>query len=239
VSDRLFVYFKFLFTKDFYTRVVPHPEQIFKSLFFTSYYCLRHPDWIKVERKVDGRLNLPVAVFLYRAVLNMRAHPSPNVVEAGCFKGKSTIFLSHGAKDSGKRLKSFELFTGLPVSNAELDSIFKKGDLVSSREEFTSNLLTYGRYETVDLTVGDARETMLPVIAKSGFCLAFLDVDTYEVTKDLLCKLLKIAKGKEVILVHDTFSPGIQKAISESITVSGKNVKKSEPIYDTAMLVVN
>jgi len=52
-------------------------------------------------------------------------------------------------------------------------------------------------------------------IAGSGFSLAFLDVDVYEVMRDLLSILWNEAKGGEIIIVHDINSPGIRKAADE------------------------
>jgi len=88
------------------------------------------------------------------------------------------------------------------------------------------NVRTYGKADVVDLVIGDARQTMLPVLANSGFSLAFLDVDVYEVTRDLLFQLWRIAKGSELIIIHDADSPGIRKALDEFHAMSGNTAKE-------------
>lgn len=69
---------------------------------------------------------------------------------------------------------------------------------------------------------------MLPALFDAGFCIAFLDVDVYVVMRELLFQLYHIAKGKEVIIVHDIGSPGVRKAVDEFHALSGNIVKETK-----------
>jgi predicted O-methyltransferase YrrM len=224
-------YLNLLFKKQFYTEVIPHPVSLFTNIFYTLYYTRRNPNWPEVDKKVEGYLTLPVAALLHRGVLASKKHPSTNVIEVGAFKGKSTIYLSSAAKQTGKRVKSFDLFTGLPTADPVLDPEFKKGQLKSDVDVYKSNIQAYGYPDVVDTTVGDARQTLLPTLGDGGFCLAFLDVDLYEVTKELLGQLFSVAQGGETIFIHDAYSPGIRKATDESVRASRHSIKRTEPIY--------
>ncbi len=182
--------------------------------------------------KAKGMISPPTALLLQDVVRKSKYHTSQNVIEVGAYKGKSTCFLSLAAKEAGKRVKSFEIFTGLPPSDPEIDPLFSEGQFASDVETYQSNILNYGRPECVDLTIGDARETM----QLTDFCCAFIDVDIYEVTRDLLNKLYSIAKGGEVILVHDANFSGVKKAIQE--WREGKTVKITYPELITARIEI-
>ncbi|MCZ6625763.1 MAG: class I SAM-dependent methyltransferase [Deltaproteobacteria bacterium] len=188
---------------------------------------------------MEGLITLHLATELYEGVKRTQAI-SPNVVEVGAFKGLSTIFMSLGSYEVNKRVKSFEMFTGLPVCNPKLDSYWKIGEFASEQEEYELNVTRYGRREVVDLVVGDARETILPTLGVDGFSFAFLDVDVYEVMRDLLFKLWSIARGGEIIFVHDIHSPGIRQAVDELKQVAGRKVVEARPENVTARIhVVN
>jgi predicted O-methyltransferase YrrM len=153
---------------------------------------------------------------LYETVLKSK-NKSPNIIEVGAFKGKSTCILSLAAARANKKVKSFELFSGLPVADSLLDDSFHQGQFSSAVGEYWHNIESDGNKHAVDLIVGDAREHLLPTIKDEGFCVAFIDVDVYEVTRDLFYQLLPLLRGGEVIIVHDVDSPGVRKAINEFI----------------------
>jgi predicted O-methyltransferase YrrM len=119
------------------------------------------------------------------------------------------------------------LFSGLPTSHADLDPSFYVGQFASEVNEYQANLNAYGNPRVVDLVIGDARETMLPAIGREGFSLAFLDVDVWEVMRDLLIQLLSISRGGELIIVHDLGSPGVRQALKEFHDRSDHKVSES------------
>lgn len=188
-----------------------------------------------ITRDVEGLIGPPVGVLLYETTLKAKHHLS-DVVEVGAFKGLSTVYLSLAARQIGKRVKSFELFSGLPTADPVLDAAYHVGGFSSSVDEYEANLRAQGVRDVVDLTIGDARQTMLPVLEDKGFSVAYLDVDVYEVMRELLFQLQSIARGGEVIIVHDFQSPGVRKAISEFHALTHNIVKETEPVKDTAKL---
>jgi hypothetical protein len=140
------------------------------------------------------------------------------------------VYLARAAQTIGKRVKSFELFSGLPTSDLLLDPNFQTGKFSSEVSEYDNNLRACGVRDIVDLVIGDARQTMLPSLALTGFSVAFLDVDVYEVMRELLPQLWSIAQGNELILVHDIWSPGVRKAIDEFHALSGNAIKEVDLI---------
>jgi len=175
---------------------------------------LKHPQLYEVSQKAEGLIGLSLGFLLYKTVLNTKSH-SQNVVEVGAYKGASTVYLSLAAHKVGKRVKSFELFSGLPTSDSLLDPGFYPGQYSSELAEYEQQVANYGIRDVVDLVIGDARQTLLPAIENEGFSVAFLDVDVYEVMKELLYQLWSIARGNETIIVHDVNSPGVRKAIDQ------------------------
>ncbi len=186
---------------------------------------LKHPALFVIISKVEGKISIWEGVLLYQTVLKNK-HSSTNIVEVGAFKGLSTVYLARAAHTIGKRVKSFELFSGLPTSDPILDPDFQIGKFSSAVSEYDNNLRACGVRNIVDLVIGDARQTMLPALAGAGFSVAFLDVDVYEVMRELLSQLWSVAKGNEVILVHDIWSPGVRKAIDEFHVLSRNTVKE-------------
>jgi len=186
---------------------------------------IKHPYLFYRTRNVKGLITFEVGTALYEEVLRSR-HKSANIVEVGIYKGMSTIYLAEAAKKVHKRVKTFDWFCGLPDASPVLDPNFKAGNLVSDINEWERNVRKNTSREVVDLTVGDAREIMLPTLKNEGFALAFLDVDLYDVTRDVLFQLGSLASGGEVIIIHDAHSPGIKKAISEFQTLCGHPVKE-------------
>ncbi len=76
-------------------------------------------------------------------------------------------------------------------------------------------------------------------IANSGFSIAFLDVDVYEVMRELLFQLWSIAKGNEIVIIHDFNAPGVRNAVRELQELSGNGLSETHLHRNTvAKLVV-
>ncbi len=197
-----------------------NPESAWHN--FTA--ILKHPLlYIRVCTHVEGLIDHYTGSLLYETVLANRSD-SHNIIEVVAYKGKSTIYLSLAAFKVNKRLISFELFSGLPCSDPVLDSGFRKGQFSSDINQYIANIATYGNSSAVDLMIGDARQTLLPKIVDNGFSVAFLDVDVYEVMKELLFQLWNIAKGNEIVIIHDINSPGVRKAVDELLVIAKNRV---------------
>jgi hypothetical protein len=224
----------YFFNPFYWYRGVKDPKRAIQN----AYTAIAHPRLYRISRSVEGLISLYTGVLLYESVLHTKSD-SPNVVEVGAFKGLSTIYLSLACSRVGKRVKSFELFTGITNVDPTLDSLFHEGEFSSEGEEFEFNLKAYGNRGSVDLIIGDARDKMKPVLQDQGFAVAFLDVDTYEVTRDLLYQLGEQVVGGEIIVVHDTWSSGIRAALDEFCTNVPKLVTETEPERGTAKLVIH
>ncbi len=196
-----------------------------QAIFGYLFPILKYPKLFYKTINVEGLITPEVGVILYEAVLRTK-NKSSNIIEVGVYKGLSTLYLAEVAKRVKKRVKSFDTFSGLSAVDPVLDSIFMVNAVASDVSEGESNLRKNNVREIVDLTIGDARKTMLPTLNDNGFVVAFLDVDTYEITHDLLFQLRRVTTGGEVIFIHDAFSPGIKKAINEFQTLWRHPVKE-------------
>jgi O-methyltransferase len=100
-----------------------------------------------------------------------------DVVECGTWKGGSAANLSLVCKITGRKLKIFDSFEGLPEAEAgdREAAAYKKGDYCGTLEEVKSNLRRYGAIECCEFIPGWFNKT-LPHL-DSPVALAFLDVD--------------------------------------------------------------
>lgn len=198
---------------------------------------LFHRGLYRISRSVDGHISAYLGYLLHRTVRELSAELRRPAVEVGAFKGLSTVFLSIACKNAGTRLHSFELFQGLPeVDRSRDDPKFKKGQFLSTQQEYEYNVRTFGRRDVVDLHVGDARRTLPSIVAENGFSVSFLDVDLYEATRALLSELWKGARGGEVVFVHDVISKGVRQAIDEFHVESAHLVRETQAELMTARL---
>lgn len=195
-------------------------------IIYSQFLMYTKPELNKILRTVPGLLSLIDAYHIEGDF--KKAKRDANVaLEFGAFKGRSTVILSRIAKNKGCMLYTFEWFSGLGDVDDE-DILFQKGEYRSTREEFEDNVARMGEKKAVKLIEGDIKKTINKV--SGTFDYAFVDVDLYTVTKLILLKLLGIAKGGEIIDIHDNHSPGIRKAIREAIKASRKTaVVKSFP----------
>jgi hypothetical protein len=187
---------------------------------------IRNLELYLLKDGIDGLLSWNTGLSLLQAVMESH-HNSPNVVEVGSYQGLSTTYLAYASKKKGKRVKSFEWFQGLTEINPELDAFFLQTNVVSNKDIFNRNLNQRGLRDIIDLTIGDARLTLLPVIKETGFCVAFIDVNIYDVTLELLNQLKGVICGGETIIVHDYQSPGIVKATGEFMKSFNKEINYS------------
>lgn len=194
-------------------------------------YCfvkgiLKHPKLFIITRKVHGLITPYIGSVLYDTVINTE-HKSNTVVEVGAYKGLSTVYLAYASMNVNRRVKSFELFTGLPIINNMLDKDFYVGQFSSDKNIYENNLISCGVRNIVDLIIGDARQTLPLVIKDHGYSVAFLDVDVYEVMRDILMYLITVSHGGEVIIIHDIYLPGVRKAVDEMHLLTRNTVKET------------
>lgn len=185
----------------------------------THLAALRHPLLVSgLYLRVPGLVSPFVLTLLWDSVGASRS-ASPNVVEVGAYRGLSSCCLSRAAAKHHRRLWTFEWFQGLPAGHSELDAWVREGACRSDESTWRANMERHGAASVCTLVVGDACDTVADcaVLAEEGFCVAFIDVDTYGVTRAVLQALGRFIRGGEVILVHDAFSPGVQRAVDEFV----------------------
>jgi predicted O-methyltransferase YrrM len=213
--------FRLVFSANAWQQTVKNPPYFF--CFVQG--IVRHPLLFSQTRKIDGLISPYIGAELYDTVMKSK-HPSKNVIEVGAYKGLSTIHLATACRKVNKRVKSFEIFSGLPEIDSTLDKGFNKGDFSSDVNTYENNLKSCNVRDMVDLTIGDARQTMSAVLKDHGFAVAFLDVDLYEIMKDLMLQLIPICRGGEVLVIHDTDHDGVRKAVNEIHILTGHTIKE-------------
>ena len=199
---------------------------------------LRHPLLVpRLYFRVPGLVSPFTLALLWDSVVDSRSR-SPNIVEVGAYKGLSTCCLSKAAARCNKRVWTFEWFEGLPPVQSGLDSWVRAGSCKSDEATWRENVERHGVISLCRLVVGDARRTIVEsaVLTEEGFCVAFVDVDTYDVSRAVLEGLSRVIQGGETILVHDSYSPGVQKAIAEFVSAAGRPVHAID--YDNEVVRV-
>lgn len=202
-------------------------------------YWATYRNMLKITQNCEGLISPIDATYLYKAVLRNRKKEG-DILDFGSYKGLSTCVLSRAAAEIKRNVIVFESFQGLPPPTA-LDSGFKEGEYKACKEEFINNVNGWGHSEIVKLIEGDATKTLREEIKLkriTNYSFAFIDLDLYAFTKNILFLLDDISKGGEIILVHDVDSLGIQKAIKEFINNSKNKIVYKNIPYVGAELTI-
>jgi O-methyltransferase len=147
-----------------------------------------------------------------RTVLTIPPERTGCVVEAGCFKGGSTVKLSIACGLAGRRLVVFDSFEGLPLHREPHGQTifgeqtrFVPGLYAGALEEVTSNVRRFGELAVCRFIKGWFNDTMPsfhePVVA------AFIDVDLAASTRTCLQYLYPLLIPGGVIFSHDGHLP--------------------------------
>jgi O-methyltransferase len=117
-----------------------------------------------------------------------------SVVECGCWKGGATVNLSLICEITGRKLKVYDSFEGLPApksGDAVAERTFKNGFIpgifCGSLEEVTDNVRRYGALDSCQFYQGWFEDT-LPH-HEGDIVLAFWDVDFFASLHDCLVNL--------------------------------------------------
>jgi O-methyltransferase len=100
-----------------------------------------------------------------------------DVVECGSWKGGSAANLSLVCKITGRKLRIYDSFQGLPPAKADdrEGSLYKPGDYAGTLDEVKENIRRYGAIECCEFVQGWFEDT-LPAL-KTPVLLAYMDVD--------------------------------------------------------------
>jgi hypothetical protein len=148
-------------------------------------YGLSRRDGIALGRamvRIHNRLpTTNVWEWMLRVGLKILECPPPSelpgdVIECGAYKGASAASLSLVCRITGRRLRVYDSFQGLPPARLgdRQASYFKEGEYCGTLEEVRQNIGRYGAIERCEFVPGWFEET-LPGL-KSPVLAAFLDV---------------------------------------------------------------
>jgi O-methyltransferase len=146
------------------------------------------------------------------AILDFPADRPGCIVEAGCFKGGSTVKLSIAAKAAGRRLVVFDSFEGLPEHDEKHgrtlfgeETEFLGGRYAGSLDEVTGNVRRFGEIDVCEFNKGWFEDTMPHF--RSAVAVAFLDVDLASSTRTCLENLYPLLVPGGRIFSHDGHLP--------------------------------
>jgi O-methyltransferase len=163
-----------------------------------------------------------IAIILREFAKVLDARTGGDVVEFGCYKGTTSLFLARmlAKTNSDKKLFLYDSFAGLPEkSRPDLSRVgeeFRAGELAATKKDllktFAKNNLT--RPIVVKSWFSEIREEQLP----REISFAFFDGDFYESIRDSFAKCNdKFAAGATIIV--DDFAneklPGAARAVDE------------------------
>jgi O-methyltransferase len=146
-------------------------------------------------------------------ILNTSAQVNGIVVEAGCFKGGSTVKLSIAAKLARRKLVVFDSFAGLPAPNSDerinfdvcQDGTFHVGQYEGTLDEVRDNVKRYGEISACEFRQGWFSDTM-PSFTEP-VAVAFVDVDLSDSLRTCLKYLYPLIIPGGVIFSHDGHVP--------------------------------
>lgn len=162
-------------------------------------------------RNIPGATSWWEHIMMVEMILSIPASLDGAVVECGCFNGLSTASLSLACSLTGRRLKVFDSFKGLPEPAvddqvhrlphyAEIHS-YKKGNFKADVQSVKRNLETFGKPQVCDLIPGFFSDT-LPFF--SDRCVfVFVDVDLRESLKTCLKYLYPLLQNGCRLYTHE------------------------------------
>jgi hypothetical protein len=153
-----------------------------------------------------------------------------DLVECGSYNGGSAFFLARGILESGtgRRLCLFDSFEGLSEPEPADGSHWQAGHLKGNPETLRGRLTTLGDTSFVEVFPGWIPERFGDVGDRT-FCLAHIDVDLYQPTRDSIAFFYsRMTPGG--VMVFDDYGyltcPGATKAVDEFMA------DKPEPIIN-------
>jgi hypothetical protein len=202
------------YRQEFKAKLIPMLRKTYRTvtaplaILFLTYSTKVHPEygmsWFKRMKlgyrfwrnhnKVNSGSSWRAHLVMAMRLLETSPNVAGDVVECGCWKGCATINLSLIAAITGRKLKVYDSFEGLPPP-AEGDPAaqhafrngFIPGILRGTLEEVTANVRQYGAIDACEFHKGWFKDT-LP-LHKGNIVLAYWDVDFYASLHDCLVNL--------------------------------------------------
>jgi len=141
------------------------------------------------NRRIPTGTSYKACLVMALKILETSPEIAGDVIECGTWKGGSAANLSLVCKITGRKLKIYDSFEGLPdgeLGNREAKG-YKKGDYTGTLKEVKRNVEKYGAIECCEFIKGWFKDT-LPML-HSPVLLAYLDVDL-EASLDICVKYI-------------------------------------------------
>ncbi len=169
-----------------------------------------------------------------------------DVVEMGCYKGTSALFLQRllTLQQATKQLHVYDSFAGLPkktsIDHSVIGEQFKAGELFATKSQLITN------FKKANLP--------LPVIHKNWFSelspdalparisFAFLDGDFYDSIKTCLQLIeRRVSKGAVIIIddYHSQQLPGVARAVDEWTASTKLRIQQFQVVNTLAIIRVH
>ena len=156
----------------------------------------------------------PYEAYMIYSITRSQRELDGDMAEVGVYQGGSAKIICEVKRN--RKLFLFDTFKGLPELS-DIDTLFVKN--LVQRNQFNDTSLEavkdyLSSYENVQIIKGEFPKTA-DSIGDSKFSFVHLDVDLYRSTIECLKFFYpRLVKGG-IILVHDYFADGIQKAFKE------------------------
>lgn len=144
---------------------------------------------------VRGATSWVEHIVLMQGVLDVPISLEGDVLEVGCYQGRSAVSLSCACALTGRRLVICDTFAGLPAPGRD-ESVFNlqssektwygAGQYVGKLDEVKNNIRRHGRLDVCEFVPGRAEETLS--VRPGKYVLIFEDVDLPSVVKSIVLK---------------------------------------------------
>lgn len=178
-------------------------------------FVQQDPIYIESLKLVEG-IHLTHEVSLMNIFLIMKyglPDSCGDIIEFGCYRGGSAIFIANVAKRLGitGTVYTLDTFAGLPAADPVLDFLTTNNFKNTSFESLSERISKLGLLNLVPIK-GTFQETALDLLRRSQkILLAYLDCKTYESTRYALSTVLPHmhAQGGYLLLHDPTHSNGL------------------------------
>jgi O-methyltransferase len=129
---------------------------------------------LRIETGTSYKAHLAMAL----KILETPPEVEGDIVECGTWKGGSAANLSLVCRITGRKLRIYDSFEGLPESEpGDRQGGYPKGDYAGALEEVRENIRRYGALECCEFIKGWYKDTLPQLAKQKPILLAFLDVD--------------------------------------------------------------
>lgn len=209
-------------------------ERLEDTATFVDDQSTRTPALMTAAATVPGMVTMRRGMYYYWLA---HAGVPGDIIELGCWQGRSTVFLAQACKDTGNGVvHSVDTFGGNPGNEAA----YRVGadDLSDLEGNFRANMTRLGLGDHVRVHAGSSVEVAPQVLEQAG-TVRMLVVDaehTYEaVAGELAAYADALAVGG--LLVFDDYArgfEGVARAVNEHLAQTGRY---ATPVQDRNLLV--